>query len=595
MNIRVIRFGLVGAVTGLTLLGLAACSDSNNGRPAAQPQQPAPIGLNGVVSDGPVAGGTLYVMTAEMLAFTLAGLAPGDELHDALAGSNIASYDRNPGDQDRYSIEIPASFANRVVFLIFDREGAEDLEFGDRPPHLMSVAKLGAAGSRQRINISLHTSVVAQQLWRQLDPDGDRRPIDDAQLRGLLLTAELNALDSLGRDRAGRDLFEHGRQPFEDDDDAAVHRASSELGLLIRELAATAGLTPDEILAGLAADAADGVMNGVIPGLLNPSDALVAIAALLREHAGREDDAEFSLFAVGPCSSSAVMLRRACSADVVDDGFESRAICAAISDEAARLECLADAAISDEENVEECDAVLDARLALCEAIGDAPHDPLFGALSAGNFVNPTQIGNTIDPNPFFPLVAGNRWTYASDSEVIVVEVTSETKLIDGITCVTVNDIVTEDGAVIEDTDDWYAQDVDGNVWYCGEVAKNFELFDGDDPAEAELVDIEGSWKHGRDGAEAGMLLPFEPQVGITIRQELLYGEAEDVIDILSVTATESAPAGSCTATCLQTRDYTPLEPDAIEHKFYVPGIGMIVEVDPASGDRLELIEFLPGG
>jgi hypothetical protein len=207
------------------------------------------------------------------------------------------------------------------------------------------------------------------------------------------------------------------------------------------------------------------------------------------------------------------------------------------------------------------------------------------------------IGNGIAPNPYFPLVAGNRWTYENPEETIVVEVLEATKLIDGITCITVNDVVTEEGVPIEITDDWYAQDVAGNVWYCGEISESLELFDGDDPEVAEVVSLEGSWKHGRDAAKAGLLLPFEPEIGTVIRQEVKYTDAEDVIEILSLTATESAVGGSCTETCLQTRDYTPLDPDpdSEEHKYYAPGIGLIVEVKPSTGERLELIEFVGVG
>lgn len=88
-----------------------------------------------------------------------------------------------------------------------------------------------------------------------------------------------------------------------------------------------------------------------------------------------------------------------------------------------------------------------------------------------------------------------------------------------------------------------------------------------------------------------MLIPFAPELGQIIRQEVKYPDAEDAIEILSITATESAPGGACVENCLQTRDFTALEPDAEEHKYYAPGIGLIVEVDPDSGERLELIEF----
>jgi hypothetical protein len=56
-----------------------------------------------------------------------------------------------------------------------------------------------------------------------------------------------------------------------------------------------------------------------------------------------------------------------------------------------------------------------------------------------------------------------------------------------------------------------------------------------------------------------------------------------------------APGGVCDGSCLLTRDFTPLEPDAEENKYYVPGLGLIVEVDVESGDRVELVEFTGAG
>ena len=44
-----------------------------------------------------------------------------------------------------------------------------------------------------------------------------------------------------------------------------------------------------------------------------------------------------------------------------------------------------------------------------------------------------------------------------------------------------------------------------------------------------------------------------------------------------------------------TRDFSPLEPGIEEHKYYAPGVGLIVELDPASGDRVELSVFEGAG
>ena len=94
-----------------------------------------------------------------------------------------------------------------------------------------------------------------------------------------------------------------------------------------------------------------------------------------------------------------------------------------------------------------------------------------------------------------------------------------------------------------------------------------------------------------DGAKAGILFPASPDPGQVIRQEISWGDAEDVVEILSVTATESAPGGACVENCLLTADYTPLDPDVVENKYYAPGIGLIVEVDLETGDRVGLVQF----
>ena len=289
------------------------------------------------------------------------------------------------------------------------------------------------------------------------------------------------------------------------------------------------------------------------------------------------------------CAASAHTQRLACEYDLQDDFFTVSARCLDTANQDPV--CFSDAETEFDDGLEECNDVLSARLDLCESLDDATHDPEFGPDFAANFVDPLAIGNTIAPNPWFALVPGNLWVYEGDGETIEVEVTGDTKLIDGVTCIVVIDTATEDDVVVEVTDDWYAQDVDGNVWYCGEISENFEEFEGDETAEPELVDIDGSWKSGRDGAEAGILLPFDPQPGDVFRQEFAQTDAEDVIEVLAVDATEAARGGACAGNCLMTRDFTPLEPEAEENKFYVPGIGLIVEVDLESGDRVELASF----
>ncbi len=224
------------------------------------------------------------------------------------------------------------------------------------------------------------------------------------------------------------------------------------------------------------------------------------------------------------CSNTASVLKAACYYDTKDDLLEAVAIC--MNDKRSNR-CKTQAYKAVKQELRDCQDVYKARLELCGEIGEAPYQPEFGEEYAEHFVNPLLIGRGMDgdpvPNPYFPLIPGNYWVYegtfteeeddGSEVEVterITVEVTNQTKLIDGITCIVVIDTAEVDGEAVEITNDWYAQKKEGDVYYCGEISENFEVFEGDVPEEPELVDIEGSWKHARDGAKAGVLLPFTP-------------------------------------------------------------------------------------
>ncbi len=298
------------------------------------------------------------------------------------------------------------------------------------------------------------------------------------------------------------------------------------------------------------------------------------------------------------CAASANASNLACDFAAKDDLFTARAICMDSPDDELST-CLADVELEFDEVLDECRAVFSAQLEVCEITEDAAHVPEFGGDFADGFVDPLQIGVSVAPNPWFPLVQGNEWVYEGSfeedgelvTERIVVTVLNETKFIDGVTCVVVRDVVAVDEELVEDTDDWFAQDRDGNVWYCGEEVKDYETFEGDEPPLPELVSDDGSFKAGEDGAKGGVLLPQAPVVGALIRQELDVGNAEDVIEILALDGDETATAASCNGECLVTYDFSPLDPEANENKYYAPGVGLILEIDMNSGDRVELIDF----
>jgi hypothetical protein len=109
---------------------------------------------------------------------------------------------------------------------------------------------------------------------------------------------------------------------------------------------------------------------------------------------------------------------------------------------------------------DECEEQLEAREEACDLLGEARYAP---NLSPANFVDPAAIGRTVSPNPFFPLIVGNRWMHRDRNELVTVTVTNKTKLINGVNCRVVTDVVEVNGVATEATDDWFAQDVAGNV------------------------------------------------------------------------------------------------------------------------------------
>ena len=297
------------------------------------------------------------------------------------------------------------------------------------------------------------------------------------------------------------------------------------------------------------------------------------------------------------CNRTANFQRASCDKEVGEEAFVARAVCINFEDQDERSECEAERVEEAREARHECREVHRARRDACEDLGQGRYDP---AIDPEDFDD--DLGDLSMPNPFLPLAVGNSWTYEGDGETIEVLVTDETKSIEDVPCFVVNDVVTdEDDNPVEDTDDWFAQKKNGDTWYFGEISINFELFENDDPM-LELVDIEGSWKHGRDGAKAGLLIPKDGEVGDTYRQEWLAGDAEDIATILSRTyaygedeeldelVPEDLAELLCDGDCMVTREYSPLEPGAFERKYYSPGIGIFLEVDPEEEEIVQLVD-----
>ena len=286
------------------------------------------------------------------------------------------------------------------------------------------------------------------------------------------------------------------------------------------------------------------------------------------------------------CDSAAFALLRSAIYESLEESWEAVAFC--INDpEADFRECLQEILAERREARELAEEQYEARLEVCDLLGPAPYtpDPPRDEFAATNV------------NPFLPLVVNRTLVYEKEDDGVIerVEVTAleEVIEIDGFECRSVQDTVfeieAEDGnrgeaELIEDTIDWFSIRDNGDVWYVGEIAKNYE--------DGFLEDLEGSWRSGVEDAYPGLLIPAVPIPGTVHRQEFLLDEAEDMARVVAVGLTVEIEMGTFTD-CLKTEEWSPLEPGSYECKYYAPGIGLILEHDrDDEEDRLELVEIL---
>ena len=183
----------------------------------------------------------------------------------------------------------------------------------------------------------------------------------------------------------------------------------------------------------------------------------------------------------------------------------------------------------------------------------------------GNFVT------TVD-NEYFPLVVGQTRKYRADTKeglvTVDIEVPGQTKVVMGVTTTVMIEREKLDGQTVEVSENWFAQDTDGNVWYFGEFSQKYE--------NGVPAGTPGSWEAGVGGALPGIIMRANPQRGDAYFQEFAPGIAQDQAQVKSSSESLTVPFGTYGGVVV-TKEWTSLESNSIEKKYYAPGIGLIME------------------
>ncbi|MCA9821555.1 MAG: hypothetical protein KC470_03030 [Dehalococcoidia bacterium] len=204
-----------------------------------------------------------------------------------------------------------------------------------------------------------------------------------------------------------------------------------------------------------------------------------------------------------------------------------------------------------------------------------------------------EPGAPVD-NAYFPLRPGQRTVLSAKGEEDGEPFTERSELsvlkrggptILGVRATVQRDRAFEDGLLVEDTFDYYAQDRAGNVWYLGEDSTEY--------ADGKAVSKHGSWEAGVDGALAGIIMQANPAVGQAYRQEYYKDEAEDLAKVIAVGGSQSITFGDFDEV-VTIQEWTPLEPAVVENKFFAPGVGAILEEKVLGEEgRVELVSYNP--
>lgn len=219
---------------------------------------------------------------------------------------------------------------------------------------------------------------------------------------------------------------------------------------------------------------------------------------------------------------------------------------------------------------------LAAVLPCAAALADEAYNPA---------INPADFSTTIN-NPLFTLPPGKLMVYETltdeGPERVEIRIRNDVRKIMGVETLVYNDRVFVNNQLREETNDYLAQDGQGNVWYFGEAVDNYE--------NGAFKDHAGSWIAGENGALPGIWIKGKQVVGDRYRMEFFKGEAEDMAEVVAIGVTVKVTAGTFD-NCTKVYEFSPLEANAKEHKYYCPDVGgQALSEHLVEKNRVELVQ-----
>jgi hypothetical protein len=195
-------------------------------------------------------------------------------------------------------------------------------------------------------------------------------------------------------------------------------------------------------------------------------------------------------------------------------------------------------------------------------------------------------------NENLPLAPGTKYVYRGatvedgqrERHRLVVIVTDQTKVVDGVETTVVWERDYSNGFLEESELGFYAVDDKGNVWSLGEYPQEYE--------RGRFVGADSSWVGGQDGARPGVVMPANPRRG---SPTFVEGVAKDVgfKDEGKVYATGQqtcVPVG-CFDNVVQIKESNALDPaGGHQLKYNAPGVGL-VRVGSLDSDDEETLDL----